>query len=125
MLKTSKVKSKQSNGTYNGNYGLMYKWEIEMEDGNVGESMTKDEAGKSYQVGEEIEYDCQDGQYPKINRNFSGQQSKYVPDADRENSIFKCNALNNAVAYHQNTKDPSHEMITSTADYFIEWLKKK
>jgi len=57
-MRTSKIKSKQGNGTWNSDkYGMFYKWEIEMENGDVGNSLTKDEMGKAYEIGAEIDYE--------------------------------------------------------------------
>ena len=41
MIKKSVVKNVQSNGTWEGKFGLMYKFEVEMENGDVGEYSSK------------------------------------------------------------------------------------
>ena len=70
-MKTDKVKSVQANGTWDGKYGLMYKYEVSMENGDTGEyssnkytSITDDNF--PFPEGKEVNYDFQDGQYPKI-----------------------------------------------------------
>ena len=70
-MKTDKVKSVQANGTWDSKYGLMYKYEVSMENGDTGEySSTKyssvTEDGFPFPEGKEVSYDFQDGQYPKI-----------------------------------------------------------
>ena len=41
MIKKSKVKKVQANGTWEGKFGMMYKFEVEFEDGNAGEYSSK------------------------------------------------------------------------------------
>ena len=41
--KQSKVSSVTANGTWTGKYGLMYKWEVSLENGDQGECMTQKE----------------------------------------------------------------------------------
>ena len=50
--KKSIVKSVTPNGTWEGQYGLMYKFEIEFENGDVGEYLSKSENQDKF-----VEYD--------------------------------------------------------------------
>ena len=50
----SKIKSIQPNGTWEGRNGLMYKFEIELEDGSSGEVNSKTD--NRWNVGDEVEY---------------------------------------------------------------------
>lgn len=51
----SKIKSIQPNGTYQSQNGLMYKFEIELEDGTSGEVSAKTE--DRWNIGDEVEYE--------------------------------------------------------------------
>lgn len=51
----SKVKSVQANGTWNSQYGVLYKYEYVMEDGTVINANHKE--NKSYENGTEVEYE--------------------------------------------------------------------
>lgn len=55
-METSKVKSVQSSGTYTSKYDstLMYTYEIELEDGTLGEVSCKSE--NRWKEGDEVEY---------------------------------------------------------------------
>ena len=53
LLKTSKVKSVQANGTWEGKFGLMYKFEVVMENGNSGEYSCKTKDQEKFIVGED------------------------------------------------------------------------
>jgi hypothetical protein len=55
-MKTSKIKSVQANGTFEGNYGTMYKFEYQMEDGTILVANHKTPEG-AFKVGEEVEYE--------------------------------------------------------------------
>lgn len=50
----SKIKSVQPNGTWESRNGLMYKFEVELEDGASGEVSAKTE--DRWNVGDEVEY---------------------------------------------------------------------
>ena len=57
----SKIKSVQPNGTFEGAHGLRYKWEIELEDGEVGEVITVAEG--RWNTGDEVEYEKTESQW--------------------------------------------------------------
>jgi len=62
-MSESKIKSIQANGTYEGAYGLMYKFEVTLEDGVTGEVSTKSES--RWNEGDEVEYTATDTQWGK------------------------------------------------------------
>ena len=80
MIKKSKVTRVTGNGTWEGKYGLMYKFEIEMENGDIGEYSAKMEKQLKFIEGEEVEYEFIGGDWPKIkpvwNNNFNSNTSK-------------------------------------------------
>ncbi len=55
MMGQSKIKTIQMNGTYEGRNGLMYKFEIELENGQGGEVSAKSE--DRWKVGDEVEFE--------------------------------------------------------------------
>jgi len=58
---TSRIKSVQPNGTFEGAHGLRYKWEIELMDGSVGEVVTISEG--RWNAGDEVEYEKTESQW--------------------------------------------------------------
>ena len=66
-IEKSVVKKVTANGTWEGNYGLLYKYEIEMENGHSGDINSKvleDDEKFSWKVGEEVNYErIQRGQF--------------------------------------------------------------
>ena len=85
MGKTT-IKSIQANGTWEGKFGLMYQFEVEMEDGTVGEANSKSET-PPYSQGSTVWYDVKGetkyGKKLKISTSDpSGHQQKpssYTP----------------------------------------------
>lgn len=65
MSKKSKVVAVRGNGTWEGKFGLMYKFEVEMENGDIGENLSKTSECK-FKEGQETDYEFVDGQFPKI-----------------------------------------------------------
>ncbi len=70
------VKSVEPNGTYDSQYGLMYKYKVTIGE-HTGEYSSKkyqtsSADGFPFQVDSEAEYEFVDGQYPKIKTVQSG-----------------------------------------------------
>ena len=63
----SKIKSIQPNGTWEGRNGLMYKFEIELEDGAAGEVNSKTD--NRWNVGDEVEYTVTPGKKTRKRRS--------------------------------------------------------
>ena len=59
------VKSVTPNGTFEGSYGLMYKFEIEIGE-HIGEYSSKSKDQTKFVIGQQAEYDFIGGKYPKI-----------------------------------------------------------
>jgi hypothetical protein len=67
MVKKSIVKNVQSNGTWkNKENKLFYKYEIEMENGDIGEYSSISENQEKFTEGKEVEYNYVAGDFPKI-----------------------------------------------------------
>lgn len=71
-MKTSKVKAVQANGTWDSNYGTMYKFEYIMEDGQVVNANHKE--NKHLDIGTEVEYEITNSEYN------NGKVKKYNPE---------------------------------------------
>ena len=65
MQKNSTVTRVTGNGTWEGKFGLMYKFEIEMENGDIGENLSKTEECR-FKEGQQTDYEFIDGEWPKI-----------------------------------------------------------
>jgi len=56
MEKTSKVTSVTANGTFNSQYGMLYKFEVHFENGDSGEYASKSQAQTKFVDGQEATY---------------------------------------------------------------------
>jgi hypothetical protein len=82
-MEQSKIKSVQANGTYNSKYdnSVMFTYEVELEDGTLGEVACKSEG--RWKVGDEVEYTASQSAFGtklklmKPNSNFS--KGGYAP----------------------------------------------
>ena len=80
-METSKIKSVQANGTYNSKYdnAVMYTYEIQLENGQVGEVACKSE--NRWSVGDEVEFTANQTTFgvklklSKPNSNYSNNGS--------------------------------------------------
>ena len=123
MNKKSKVTRVTGNGTWEGNYGLMYKFEVEMENGDIGEYMTKSETQNKFIEGTETDYTFIDGNFPKIKpiNNFQPSSGGFKGNTDvRENNIRWAQSLNIA------NLQLCHKLITEEQieDVAVEWYNR-
>lgn len=91
----SKVKSAQANGTWDSQYGLMYKYEYVMQDGTVITANHKE--NKHYEVGTEVEYE--------IKRTNSHGNSGSVGLPKDENAGVGSSSSNNSSNNYKGGKD--------------------
>tara|TARA_R100000781_G_scaffold15258_2_gene12594 strand:+ start:3438 stop:3839 length:402 start_codon:yes stop_codon:yes gene_type:complete len=76
-IKKSVVTVTQPNGTWEGKYGLMYKFIIEFENGDRGSYLSKSETQNKFIIGNETEYEYTGGEYPKIKPHYANPTSNY------------------------------------------------
>ena len=86
MKKTNKITSITGAGTWDSQYGTMYRFEIEMENGDVGQALTKKEDQDTYIIGDTIEYEFTDGKFPKIKRVY--EKPNGVPSNDTVQNLI-------------------------------------
>ena len=76
-IKKSTVKNVQSNGTWEGKYGVMYKYEIEMTNGDSGQYMSKNQNQDKFKQGMVVDYEFHAGDFPKIKPHFAKTGAAY------------------------------------------------
>ena len=133
-VKKSKVKSVQANGTWDGQYGLFYKWEVTMENGDSGQYMGKQQEQNKFIVGQETAYtyDTTKPDFHKIKpfSDFkpSGQNNQFTTKvnskggADVQEMIVRQSSLKAAVEFY--TEDDLKELL-SIADKMVAWVYNK
>ena len=63
MEKTSKVTRVTGNGTWESKFGLLYKFEVELENGDIGEYNSKSKDQTKFVVGQQASYDITSREY--------------------------------------------------------------
>jgi len=133
MEKTDVVKSVQSNGTFEFNGKTFYKYEVQMENGDVGEYNSISENQNNFIAGKVVNYlyDVSKPQYPKIKPiyNFSGSpknngdyqnKQKAQRGDDVQKMIVRQSCLKAAVEL--SSKNARLEDILAAADVFVNWV---
>ena len=125
MNKKSKVIAVRGNGTWEGQYGLMYKFEIEMENGDIGEYMTKSEDQTKFVEGQTTDYVFIDGAYPKIkpvNTFQGGGGGGYKKNDNVQEYIIKQSSLKCAVELCIARGVYTRDDIISEAEFLTDWV---
>lgn len=137
-LSKSKIVNLSANGTWEGNNGLFYRWEISLENGNVGDySSSKYTTIESlpFTIGSEIEYEWHDGQYPKIKKPLIAGTERFKQGAmtfskngkgdDVQKMIVRQSSLQRAVEiliHNSKGKSIKPSDAIKYADYFTKWI---
>jgi hypothetical protein len=83
-IKKSVVSLVMPNGTWEGKYGLMYKFIIEFENGDRGSYLSKSETQNKFISGNETEYEYTGGEYPKIKPHYANPISNNYSNKNSE-----------------------------------------
>ncbi len=120
VMKNGKVKNVQANGTWEGQYGLMYKFEVEFENGDSGQYLSKSQNQTKFVIGQETSYEYTGGKYPKVKPVSNFQQNSTSPKNEkREEYIIKQNALTNACNI---VGESDVHKIIDIAEIFSKWV---
>lgn len=128
-MKTSKVKRVTSNGTWEGKFGMMYKFEVEFENGDCGEYSSKSKDQTKFVEGQDTDYEFIDGKFPKVKPYYAppqsnGQSFSYKKDDNVQDLIVRQSSLKAAVDYCRGG-NCSPEEVCETADIFTKWVYGK
>lgn len=126
METKSTITKVTGNGTWNSPNGLMYKWEVEMANGETGNCMTKSPQPDKWMVGKEVTYTKEvKGQYTNF-KLVQEKQDNFKPRQVNEKSIIAQVALkcaSQALQQSQAGQDPKKIIEMATA--FNVWLIEK
>ena len=126
MQKKSKVISVQSNGTWEGSYGTMYKFEVLFENGDTGEYSSKSKDQNKFVIGHETEYEFTDGKYPKVkpvyNPPSGGSFNKFNNDPNRQKMIVKQSSLKVASDLCIANNKTDLNSVFKMADQIVAWV---
>ncbi len=135
-VRKSKVMAVTGNGTWEGSYGTMYKFEIVFQDGSVGEYSSKSKDQNKFEVGTETEFEYTSGKFPKVKPvyaqpntqgGFSGGVSPskaFGKSDDVQNKIVRQSMLKASVDFHAINPElkPSEVDVLKTAERFVTFV---
>ena len=128
MIKTSTVKSVQANGTWEGKFGMMYKFEVEFENEDFGEYSSKTQDQNKFVIGQEMEYEFIDGHFPKVKPVYqkpyfasNGFSGGYKKDDNVQKMIVKQSSLKSAVDFCSGGNCSPSDVI-KVAQEFVDWV---
>ncbi len=127
MIKKSKVTNVQANGTWEGKFGLMYKFEVEMENGDTGEYSSKSKDQDKFVTGQEVDYEFIGGNFPKVKPVYQQPKSfggGFKEDPNRQKLIIRQSSLRSAVEYLKGA-EASLEEVFEEAEKMINWVNEK
>ena len=126
-MKTDKVKKVTANGTWEGKFGMMYKFEVEFFNGDCGEYSSKSQEQTKFIEGQEANYEFTDGKFPKVKPFYAPPTNKgmtYRKDDNVQNLIVRQSSLKAAVDYCRGSSC-SPEEVCENAQLFAEWVLEK
>lgn len=136
MIKKGIVKAVQSNGNWEGKFGVMYKYEVTVGE-DTGEYSSKSQQQDKFVIGQEIDYEVtEQGNFGKKIKpvsnfqsnggaSFSGGGSSFkTNDADRQMMIVKQSSLHRAVDMFISDKIPKKDVL-KVAQKFTDWVMSK
>jgi|TARA_R110001599_G_scaffold27266_3_gene95906 hypothetical protein len=128
MIKKSKVTNVQNNGTWEGKFGLMYKFEIDFQNDDCGEYSSKSKDQNKFVIGEEVEYEFIDGKFPKVKPVYqkpdfasNGFSGGYKKDDTVQKMIVKQSSLKSAVDYCSGGNCSTSDVL-KVAQEFVDWV---
>ena len=128
MIKKSTVKSVQANGTWEGKFGMMYKFEVEFENEDSGEYSSKTQDQTKFVEGQEMEYEYIDGHFPKVKPVYqkpdfasNGFSGGYKKDDNVQKMIVKQSSLKSAVDYCSGGNCSTSDVL-KVAQEFVDWV---
>lgn len=132
MIKKSKVTNVQGGGTWSPKDKpevVYFKFEVEMENGDVGEYSSVKREQDKFSIGQETEYEFIGGKFPKIKpvyqNNFnSGARGSFTENPEKQRIITRLACLGRAIDYFGDNQ-PKNEILFKQAETFINWATEK
>ena len=134
MMKTSKITKVTPNGSFTGNYGELFKFEVHFENGDYGDANCKTQNQTTWVVGQTVNYDLTPNANPKFNGKLSIVKEPFVPGGTTNNApknesvqrtIIAQSSISSAVEFLKHDSKITEKEILTTAGMFFEWVIKK
>ena len=132
MEKTSKVTQVAGSGTWEGKYGVMYKFEVAFENGDAGQYLSKSQDQTKFKVGQEANYTIEGKEFngqtfytvkPVMQQQaFQGGGGKgYQKDPETEKRITRMSVLKVAGDLVINGEVKLHD-LTKVASFLEQYV---
>jgi hypothetical protein len=131
MEKTSKVTNVAGVGTWEGQYGLMYKFEVSFDNGDSGQYMSKSQDQTKFKVGQEAAYELTSKEFNgqtfytvkpvQTQQSFGGGKPSYQKDPETEKRITRMSVLKVASDLVINGEIKLHD-LTKVASYLEHYV---
>ena len=129
-MQKATVTAAQPTGQWEGQYGVLYTFDVTLSDGAAGSVNSKSPQFR-FNIGDEVEYEVPKEGRLKLNRpnpnggsysnNSGGASTSYSGGSNKPN-YTKQHALSAACTYLNGSK-ATKEQIVHLAEYFTTWLK--
>ena len=129
MEKTSKVTNVAGSGTWEGKYGIMYKFEVSFENGDAGQYLSKSQDQTKFKVGQEANYTIEAKEFngqtfytvkPVMQQQF-GNKPSYQKDPETEKRITRMSVLKVAGDLVINGEVKLHD-LTKVASFLEQYV---
>ena len=135
--KTATLTKITANGSFDNAYGTMFKWELEFDNGDSGETNTKTAPQTTWEIGKPITYTIeqngkyapkikkakeQEGQANPVNNNSEFQRPK-SPEENR--MIIAQSSIGYACTLLQQSQHNDSKSALIVAEEFYTWVCKK
>ena len=130
MIKKGEVKSVQANGSWDGKYGTMYKYEVTIGD-DTGEYSSKSQQQDKFVIGKVVDYEVtEQGNFgkkikPVSNFQSGGGFSPRPEDPDRQRMIVKQSSLKVASDLCIANDKADLNSVFKVAERIVEWVMEK
>ena len=130
MEKTSKVTNVAGSGTWEGKYGIMYKFEVAFENGDAGQYLSKSQDQTKFKVGQEANYTIEGKEFngqtfytvkPVMQQQAFGGKPSYQKDPETEKRITRMSVLKVAGDLVINGEVKLHD-LTKVASFLEQYV---
>ena len=130
MEKTSKVTQVAGSGTWEGKYGIMYKFEVAFENGDAGQYLSKSQDQTKFKVGQEANYTIEGKEFngqtfytvkPVMQQQAFGGKPSYQKDPETEKRITRMSVLKVAGDLVINGEVKLHD-LTKVASFLEQYV---
>jgi len=130
MEKISKVTNVAGSGTWEGKYGVMYKFEVAFENGDAGQYLSKSQDQTKFKVGQEATYTIEAKEFngqtfytvkPVMQQQAFGGKPSYQKDPETEKRITRMSVLKVAGDLVINGEVKLHD-LTKVASFLEQYV---